>query len=84
MFLNYVFDICIEMKKRKIKYQQKYLDEITDFCGICDVANLYYEEHNDRYLRQCYFNLQEKYDRGIITFDEWRKIKMAMLGELYE
>ena len=24
--------------------------------------------------RQCYYNLQEKYDRGIISEDEWEKI----------
>ena len=31
--------------------------------------------HNDRYLRQCYFNLQEKYDCGGITDEEWSKIE---------
>lgn len=34
-----------------------------------------YPEHNKRYLTQCYYNLQEKYDRGIITKDEWLKIE---------
>ena len=29
---------------------------------------------NERYLTQCYFNLQEKYDCGSITEDEWKKI----------
>lgn len=29
------------------------------------------EIHNDRYLRQCLLNLQEKYDRGGITEKEW-------------
>lgn len=31
--------------------------------------------HNTRYLRQCYFNLQEKADCGGIKEDEWNKIK---------
>lgn len=31
--------------------------------------------HNDRYLRQCYFNLQEKYDCGLITEQEWYEIE---------
>ena len=26
--------------------------------------NPFPEHHNDRYLRQCFYNLQEKYDRG--------------------
>lgn len=29
---------------------------------------------NDRYLQQCYFNLQEKYDCGGISEEEWKKI----------
>ena len=56
---------------------------MDEFCND-EFSFEHYPEHNDRYLRQCYFNLQEKYDRGIITFDEWKKIKMAMIGELYE
>lgn len=30
--------------------------------------------HNDRYLAQCYYNLQEKYDRGAISEEEWQII----------
>ena len=30
--------------------------------------------HNDRYLRQCLYNLQEKYDCGGISEEEWDKI----------
>lgn len=30
--------------------------------------------HNDRYLRQCLYNLQEKFDCGGISDDEWTKI----------
>ena len=30
--------------------------------------------HNERYLRQCYYNLQEKYDCGLIKEREWREI----------
>ena len=31
--------------------------------------------HNDRYLKQCYYNLQEKYDCGGITEEDYRKIE---------
>lgn len=34
-----------------------------------------YPEHNDRYLIQCYYNLQEKADRRIISEEEWLKIE---------
>lgn len=30
---------------------------------------------NDRYLKQCLYNLQEKYDCGSITKEEWQKIE---------
>ena len=34
--------------------------------------------HNDRYLRQCYYNLQEKYDCGGIAENEWRRIEAVI------
>ena len=34
--------------------------------------------HNDRYLIQCYYNLQEKHDCGGIPEDEWWKIPTLM------
>jgi uncharacterized protein (TIGR02328 family) len=80
---NYFLSVACEMENRKIKKNGKYILEMNKFCN--DSCNIYnnYEEHNDRYLRQCYYNLEEKYDRGIIIFDEWKKIKMAMIGELF-
>ncbi len=80
MFYLYTHKVAQELKKRNIKYQSKYLDEIMDFglksisiTGIWPPAN--YPEHNDRYLDQCYFNLQEKHDRGIISDEEWKPIE---------
>ena len=32
---------------------------------------IYFYWHNTRYLRQCYYNLEEKWDRGGITDDEF-------------
>lgn len=32
---------------------------------------LYFEWHDKRYLKQCYYNLEEKYDRGGIPWEEW-------------
>lgn len=80
-FHNYVVLIINELTNRGIKFQLKYIDEINDFCGI-EYLNIYgdlfYPEHNNRYLTQCFYNLQEKYDRGIITQEEFLKI-----GKLY-
>ena len=83
VFLEYVDMVVKELKKRNIKYQRKYYDEIIAFCFVpLNVRqNFRYEEHNDRYLKQCYYNLQEKYDRGIITEEEWKKIEKFYKGE---
>ena len=65
-FLSYVIQIVDQLSFRHIKFKRKYYDEIVKFCG--DEArfsvNLFdYPEHNDRYLKQCYYNFEEKYDR---------------------
>ena len=38
--------------------------------------------HDRKYLRQCYYNLEEKYDRGGIPEDEWNRIleRYVILG----
>jgi hypothetical protein len=35
---------------------------------------LFKDWHNDRYLLQCYYNLQEKHDCGGISDDEWLRL----------
>ena len=44
-----------------------------------DLDKIFPMWHNDRYLRQCYYNLQEKYDYGGITDAEW----IAIVGHLW-
>lgn len=75
-FLEYVDLVVDEMRKRNIKYQDKYYNELQAFCFIpLNVRHGFkYKEHNERYLKQCLYNLQEKADRGIITQEEWQLI----------
>lgn len=73
-FLVYADLVRGEMVKRNIKYQLKCFCEIIEFCGN-DIGTNTYPEHNDRYFLQCYYNLQEKFDRGIILYDEWSEIE---------
>ena len=80
-FLNYVDLVLEEMKKRNIKYNFDLYREIYDFCIDNAIVNNY-PEHNDRYLRQCYYNLQEKYDRGIITSAEYNLINKTIGGKI--
>lgn len=37
--------------------------------------------HTNRYLIQCYFNLEEKYDCGMIPDSEWKPIEEFMLKQ---
>lgn len=65
ILVEYVGRVYNECLKRNIKIRDKYWFEFLKFCDIdynFEKKNIY-PEHNDRYLRQCYYNLQEKYDR---------------------
>ena len=76
-FLSYIITVICEMINRNIKYQEKYYAEMIKFCGNearHSTDLFYYPEHNDRYLRECIYNLEEKATRGIITKQEWQKI----------
>ena len=78
-FKEYVSRVCDEMLHRNINFNLDLYDEIriwaigNNFNFIHD-DNLIYSELNNRYLKQCLYNLQEKYDRGIITKEEWQLI----------
>lgn len=42
--------------------------------GMVINGKVYPDWHEERYLLQCYCNLQEKYDCGMISEDEWDKV----------
>ena len=74
-FYNYVDFVIKQLKHRNIKFKYEYYYEIKDFCNLSHyLGGRCYKEHNNRYLKQCYYNLQEKYDRGIISEEEWKPI----------
>lgn len=88
-FMQYVAHVDSEMTMRGIKHQNKYYIEILGFCEEdIDEESKYvvmnYPEHNNRYLKQCYYNLQEKADRGIITKEEWKFIHKNIYGLIEE
>ena len=73
VFREYTRLVIKEMNNRNINCQEKYFNEIIDFCGL-SLTTEKYKEHNDRYFKQCYYNLEEKHDRGIISDEEWKPI----------
>lgn len=86
-YLTYVTKVCREMITRNIKFQEKYYNEILDFCTKDGGnASFNYPEHNDRYLRQCLYNLEEKAIRNIISKEDWNKIynKFKDFTDLWE
>jgi hypothetical protein len=44
------------------------------FWKVLQFDNIFPRHHTDSYLRQCWYNLEEKYDRGGITQEDWHKI----------
>lgn len=42
---------------------------------------MFHDWHNGRYFDQCYYNLQEKYDRGGLTYQEWVLITKTRPGK---
>lgn len=72
-YSNLIID---EMIERGYKFN------LTNFYNYFDteIYNLYPNyifiiKMNDRYLKQCLYNLQEKYDCGGINNEEWKRIE---------
>lgn len=80
-FYTYTKLVYDEMINRNMKPKDVTYKKIKDYCGseMVDISDLYKDWHNDRYYKQCYSNLEEKYDRGIISESEWEKIENNML-----
>ena len=73
---SYSHKVLMEMRRRNYKI------DLTNFCNyFLDVYVLAYsynpfpDKMTDRYLQQCYYNLQEKYDCGAISEEDWKKIE---------
>lgn len=82
-FHKYIRLVTSEMSRRGINVNRNtYINCINNlergqkyfYNGILIGNYLYDDWMNDRYLIQCYYNLQEKYDCGGLTDDEWHKI----------
>lgn len=76
-FAAYADLIYKEMIKRKMNPTKGVYDKIFNYTGNKKVSfdDLYNNWHNERYFRQCYYNLEEKFDRGIVSQEEWFKIE---------
>lgn len=72
--MTYTIKVLREMKSRGYKF------DTTNFRDYMFLVRYQYQQHpfpdkmTDRYLKQCLYNLQEKYDCGGITEAEWKRI----------
>ncbi len=91
-FCTYTQLVIDELKRRGIKISDKAINNFEwNIDRICEQQNNYNKNHhgdinclfenwhNDRYLRQCYFNLQEKHDCGGIESQNWAFILTGYL-----
>ena len=86
ILINYVYEyskenlywytviVTNELNKRNIKIKSL-INMETYFAkdliiGIKNPLSIFSNHHNQRYLMQCFYNLQEKYDRGQKDFNE--------------
>lgn len=78
--VSYAYLVFEERTARGFKTTKNTLDKLIDLSNkyeateSIDQNHIFFFWHNHRYLRQCLYNLQEKYDRGLITTSEWLKI----------
>lgn len=89
-FMSYCGNVVGEIQSRGYKVSVRSQDSLmmsmahaakyfnngtdTDILVTHKPSDIFNDWHTDRYFWQCYFNLQEKYDCGGITEEEWGKI----------
>ena len=85
-FYSYCGEVAAEMKYRG--YKVDFSRIIKYFPNAKKDAQIKHNElfngwHNARYLRQCYYNLQEKYDNGGMAPIEWKQIYECRWYHIY-
>lgn len=77
-FHRYSQEVAYEMKRRGYKCDidkfQSYTKSGVRFINMPSHTELFSGWHNLRYLKQCLYNLQEKYDCKGLTDPEWKLI----------
>lgn len=81
-FFWYSYDVKQEMNRRGYKCDfSKFESNYENYTGLkiwpfpVMPEKQFTSWMNDRYLVQCYYNLQEKHDCGAITDEEWQKVE---------
>lgn len=92
MFYSYIFLVIGEMLKRGYKINKNSENKCFEnfrkiierqYWNFYPTNEIFENWHDERYLKQCLFNLQEKYDCGGISEEEWLKISNEFGKYLY-
>ena len=79
-FHYYANLVAEEMEKRGYKCNYSRFDKYLHLeSNDCTFDKLFNGWHNVRYLKQCFYNLQEKYDCGGISVEEWLQVEREYL-----
>ena len=82
-FISYAYYVRAEMTRRGYKTMDRVWNNIRSIvdgeCNILPKEELFVGWHNTRYAVQCLSNLQEKYDCGGITSEEWRTLENKVM-----
>lgn len=84
-FISYAHYVRAEMTRRGYRTMDTVWNKIVAVadgdCNILPIEELYPGWHNDRYLAQCYYNLEEKYDCGGVDPEWFEKIRKVFEWE---
>lgn len=87
-FISYAFWVRQEMTRRGYRTMESVWNKIlstreVDYGEqqILPLKDLFPDWHNNRYLTQCYHNLEEKYDCGGVTEESFKKISEVYFKE---
>lgn len=79
-FISYAYYIREEMTNRGYKTMNKVWEKICsivedDNYSILPLDSLFPNWYNSDYMLQCYYNLQEKYQCGGLSEEDWERIQ---------
>lgn len=83
---RYSTSVLSECRKRGYRINAKKMTSYFEAANILGHGVFYNRpfagKMTDRYLRQCYYNLQEKYDCGGMSEEEWKRIEDKVGGKI--
>ena len=86
-FVSYAYYVREEMTRRGYRTMESVWIKIFSTTDanfkLVPIEELFPGWHNDRYLEQCYFNLEEKYDCGGVAQEWFEKVQNIYFGVKY-